>query len=238
MATMKVINLVIAAVITALSFVLCVYVFDFKLAPLAMGNFIVGVFGGVVVLFTIAPRTIEALGSSVGFRDSARIFETEFLLKFEVFLAILIVVNMVVLGLAGNLLRTVISGETATEAADAVKKPLGYLIIVIGFLGTSIGISKREVIQMDILRRLYPSGARQIITFITYGVIIVFMAIIYYITFNFYKDAVGLGEDALVDAKWVNYSITPLIGLITFKCFLMMVNTQIEQELDDGSGSE
>lgn len=233
---MKIINLIAAAVVTVLSYVLCIFVFDFKLGPLALMNFIMGVFSAVVVVLALASKTIEALVNTVGFRDSARVFETEFLLKFEVFLAILIVINMVGLGLAGNLLRTVISGETATDAADVVKRPLGYLIIVIGFLGTSIGISKREVIQMDILRRLYPSGARQIITFITYVVIIIFMAFIYLITFNFYKDAIDLGgEEGITDAKWVNYAITPLVGLIAFKCFLMMVNTQIEQKLDDGS---
>lgn len=183
------------------------------------------------------PDFTKALQHMKQLQETLRNIELK-VLKAEVFAAIVAVGLIVLLSFSRMLLRN-ISGlglemSWAPGFTSMVKVVLPHLVLLVGFIGASIGITKREVIQMDVLKRNYPAMVRAIISAISYLALAV--VIYFYLTF-----AITSAQMYPEARSWLLFGYVPTIGMLMFKSVLVAINPQIEQDLgggDDASKSE
>ena len=77
------------------------------------------------------------------------------LLFLETWIAIFAFIGIVLFSLANLLIRNFLQSEWSINFADWIGTTLPHLIVIVGLLGASIGISRSEVIRIDFLRQYY-----------------------------------------------------------------------------------
>ena len=170
--------------------------------------------------------------STEGLRQKIRAIEMT-VTRIEVGLALAVIGFMVFLSFSQFILRNLVTATWAVNFTDFITHSLPFLIMVVGFMGASIGISKREVIQMDVLRRLYPESMRKVWNFFSYFMIMVVLAVFMAFAYRYANPIVDGLQAQASQARWVNYAFLPIMGMMIAKCFLVLVNPQIEQQLEE-----
>lgn len=140
----------------------------------------------------------------------------------EVYLAIGMVAFICVISFMKLVMRNFMSSDSAVDLSEWISEVIPHLILLLGFLGSSIGISRRETIQMDVLTRLYPKNIRKI--FIQVGYIM--LAIMLALTVVFAANSVSSMPTV---KNWVYFAYIPIFVLLILKSIFV----QFHPEDDD-----
>ena len=103
--------------------------------------------------------------------------------------------------------------EWSIQLADWISINLPHLILILGLLGASLGLSRNEVIRIDFLQKYYPEKIRKIINPILYLATSITLSIFIY---NAYLTS------EFDDSKWILFAYIPLLGLLTIKSLLLI----------------
>ncbi len=159
--------------------------------------------------------------------------------KVEVFLAITLVGAMTLMSFSKMILRNItgqgFQASWAVSFTEDVTHALPHMILLLGFIGASIGVTKREVIQMDVLKRNYPETVRAIITFISYLGIATVTAFYLYFALGYTAPEFGATDGTKM---WLYLGYIPTLGLVILKSVFVLLNPQIEQDMTIDFGSE
>ncbi|MDH4261664.1 MAG: TRAP transporter small permease subunit [Spirochaetia bacterium] len=107
--------------------------------------------------------------------------------------------------------RNFLSSENAIYFSDKISTLIPHFVLLLGFLGASIGISRNEVISIDLFTRSINEQKRKIITVIVY----VFTGILIFLFLFFALQSVEFG-----DKYWIWLGYIPALLLIFIKSFI------------------
>ncbi|RME88272.1 MAG: TRAP transporter small permease subunit [Candidatus Hydrogenedentota bacterium] len=139
----------------------------------------------------------------------------------EVYLAILLVAFICIISFMKLIMRNFMSSDAAVDLSDDISKIIPHLILLLGFLGSSIGISRRETIQMDVLTRLYPPKFRAL--FIRLGYIM--LAIMLAFTILFAYNSVSSMQDV---KYWIYCAYIPVFAILLIKSIFVQFHPEDE----------
>lgn len=107
-----------------------------------------------------------------------------YILAAEKVIVLVLLLFLVLSGFYKFFARNFLSSGPAIEISDQISTVVPHCIVLLGMVGASIGISRSEVIQIDLLRRLFPEKYRKVIQKTVYGLtaltLVAFLGVAYY----------------------------------------------------------
>jgi len=149
----------------------------------------------------------------------------KYLQGFETALGITFFALIVLFSLSSLIIRNFVETAGAIQFAGWVGETIPHLILLLGFIGASIGISRNEVIRIEILQRLYSAKIRSyiqpILYFISAGILVIYA---YYLLLS-----AEYGEKV-----WIFYFYFPVFSLliINFLLYIKGVDSVDHHESD------
>lgn len=158
------------------------------------------------------------------FQESVSAIENR-IKNIEVLIASGLLAAMVLLSITLMLLRNFASSAWALNFSETGSVLLPHFILLLGFVSGSIGISKREVIKMDVLNRLYSQKLQHLMTRVFYISVMLMMLFFIYLILEYDKinDVVSL-------KKFLYGGYIPVFALFALKAIFTIVNPQNTQQ--------
>jgi TRAP-type C4-dicarboxylate transport system permease small subunit len=111
--------------------------------------------------------------------------------------------------------RNFLSSPNAIEISDFFSGFLPHLVLLTGFLGASAGLTRREVIKIDLLKIFIKEKKTTVINMITH--VFTFSLVVFFIFLAVKSLEFG-------DTLWITFGYIPVFILISVKVFLALVN--------------
>ncbi|MES0488883.1 MAG: TRAP transporter small permease subunit [Leptospirales bacterium] len=118
---------------------------------------------------------------------------------------------IVLFSLANLLIRNFLQSEWSINLADWIGTTLPHMIIIVGLLGASIGVSRNEVIRIDFLRQYYPEKLARFLNPLLYLATSVILGIFIYTAWK---------TSEFDDTNWIVTVYIPLFVTFTLKCII------------------
>ncbi len=141
--------------------------------------------------------------------------------RVEVYLVSALLFSVIAAMLLAILLRNFSSAAWALSYNEAVAGSVPHLVLAIGFLGASIGFSRGETIQIELLNRFYPERFRAWVIRVNYIVVATLIAIFFLLAARYLSGLETDGSDSRV--HWVRYMYLPLFALLFMKTILVLL---------------
>ena len=107
--------------------------------------------------------------------------------------------------------RNFLTSEFAIELSDKISSLIPHTVLILGLLGASIGISRSEVIQIDLLQRFLKARQQAVFQAVVYF----FTGILLIIFFILAYQSRDLG-----DKNWIMFGYLPALSLLIIKSFI------------------
>ncbi|MDH4200981.1 MAG: hypothetical protein OEV66_11470 [Spirochaetia bacterium] len=137
------------------------------------------------------------------------------ILKIEKFLLMAMICFIVFSVLFRLIARNFPGSGWAIDLADTISSVIPHLVLLLGILGASVGISRSEVIQIDIIKRLlkekYQKWIQKIVYLTTAALLVLFI--------GFAAGSIEFGEK-----NWILFGYIPAFSLLLVKSFLRVLN--------------
>lgn len=141
--------------------------------------------------------------------------------RVEVYLVMALFLAVTSAMLLAIILRNFSSASWALSYNEAVAGGIPHLVLAIGFLGASIGFSRGETIQIELLNRFYPEKLRAWVIRINYLVVAVLLVVFFLLARNYLTGLESDGSDSRV--HWIRLMYLPMFALLLCKTALVIL---------------
>lgn len=128
--------------------------------------------------------------------------------------AILLFSTMVLAVLAKILLRNFLGESGAVDWVDSISSMLPHGVMILGFLGASLGISRFETIHIDLLNRLYPDSIKALVARLLYVLVALLGVLFIWLAWQ---------SAEFLEKGYIFFGYIPGLFLITLKAIFRLI---------------
>lgn len=141
--------------------------------------------------------------------------------RVEVYLVLILLLGVIAAMLGAIVLRNFVTVSWALSYNEAVAGSIPHLVLGIGFLGASIGFSRGETIQIELLNRYYPERFRAWVIRVNYVAVAALLAVFFLLAARYLSGLESDGSDNRM--YWVRFMYLPLFALLFAKTVLILL---------------